>query len=409
MIQIKDKYKCCGCSACVQACPKNCISFDEDEQGFRYPLVNKEHCIDCGLCEKVCPCLNYGVPQKPIKVYSVVNPNEDVRKKSSSGGAFTMIAEVVIDEGGVVFGARFDDKWEVIHDYTETKAGLEAFRGSKYVQSRIGNTYIQARDFLKNGRKVLFTGTSCQIAGLKLFLRKEYVNLLTIDVVCHGVPSPLVWRDYLTELSIDTSGIVDKKSNVPSQIHRDLISGISFRDKISGWKKFSFVMRSSQKHNSQSEDNKDNIILQETLDENLYLQIFLRNLNLRPSCYNCPAKSGKCKSDFTLGDFWGYSNQEARKDDDKGISLVLVNTDVAKGFIRKFEPLVESSYDAAFKGNVTLEHSVQEPKYADVFWNQYKDSGLKAVAAIVNKLKPSAFRVFISRLKISFCNSIIRK
>lgn len=402
MIQITDNHNCCGCSACLQACPKQCISMQQDAEGFLYPHVDTSSCIDCGLCEKVCPCLNQGEPQKPIQVFSVVNPNENIRKKSSSGGAFTMIAEVVIDEGGVVFGARFDENWEVVHDYTETKAGLEAFRGSKYVQSRIGDTYTQARGFLKQGRKVLFTGTSCQIAGLKLFLRKEYDNLLTIDVVCHGVPSPLVWRDYLTALSVYTLDIVDKKTNVPTRIDRNRISGISFRDKISGWKKFSFVMRSSQIHVSSPACTKDDIIFQETLDKNLYLQIFLRNLDLRPSCYNCPAKSGKCKSDFTLGDFWGYSNEKAQKDDDRGISLVLVNTEAAKELVRRFEPLVESSYDEAFKGNITLEHSVQEPKYAAAFWEQYKVSGVKGAVDIVNKLKPSAFRVFISRLKNKF-------
>lgn len=399
MIQITDKTNCCGCSSCVQACPKQCISFDEDERGFRYPLVNKELCVGCGLCEKVCPCLIQGEPQKPIKVYSVVNPNEAIRKESSSGGAFTMIAEEIINEGGVVFGARFNDSWEVIHTYTESKEGLEAFRGSKYVQSCIGDTFIQAREFLNKGRKVLFSGTSCQIAGLKLFLCKEYDNLLTIDVVCHGVPSPLVWRDYLTALSINTFGLVENKKNVPTQIDRNIISGISFRDKISGWKKFSFVVRSSQKNYSQSETKEEDILLQETLDKNLYLQLFLRNLNLRQSCYACPSKSGKCKSDFTLGDFWGYSNDVSQKDDDKGISLVLVNTKVAEEFIRKFDrSIVESTYDVAYKGNVTLEHSVQEPKHAADFWAHYLNSGIMSAVSIVDKLRPSMFRIFISRV-----------
>ena len=398
MISISDKHTCCGCGACAQRCPKQCISMKPDDEGFLYPRVDEAFCIGCDLCEKVCPCLIQGEPQKPIKVYSVVNPNEAIRKESSSGGAFTMIAEEVINEGGVVFGARFNDSWEVIHTYTESKEGLEAFRGSKYVQSRIGDTFIQASEFLKKGRKVLFTGTPCQIAGLKLFLRKEYENLLTIDVVCHGVPSPLIWRDYLTALSVNTIGLVENKKNVPTQIDRNKISRISFRDKISGWKKYSFVVRSSQ-YNSQSETRKEEILLQETLDKNLYLQLFLRNLDLRPSCYTCPFKSGKCKSDFTLGDFWGYSNEDSQIDDDKGISLVLVNTKVAKEIIRKYDrSIVESTYDAAYKGNVTLEHSAQKPKHAAVFWSHYHNSGIKSAVHIIDKLRPSLLRIFISRV-----------
>ena len=199
MIEIKDKKDCCGCSACVQRCPKQCITLKEDNEGFLYPIVDKKTCIDCGLCEKVCPILHQGEPQKPLKVYAAKNLNEEIRRQSSSGGIFTLLAEQVIQEGGVVFGARFDENWEVKHDYTETIEGLAVFRGSKYVQSRIEDNYKKAEEFLKQGRKVLFSGTPCQIAGLKRFLRKEYEELLTVDFVCHGVPSPGVWRKYLKE------------------------------------------------------------------------------------------------------------------------------------------------------------------------------------------------------------------
>ena len=149
----------------------------EDEEGFLYPVVDKEVCVDCGLCEKVCPVLNQREERKPLEVYAAFNKNEEIRMQSSSGGIFTALAEQIIQEEGVVFGARFNEDWEVIHDYTETAAGLSVFRGSKYVQSRIGDTFNQAEQFLKQGRSVLFSGTPCQIAGLKLFLRKEYENL----------------------------------------------------------------------------------------------------------------------------------------------------------------------------------------------------------------------------------------
>ena len=193
MIEITEKYLCCGCAACVQRCPKQCIILHEDHEGFLYPKVDTDNCIDCALCEKVCPILNEGSNRKPLKVYAAINKDEKIRLESSSGGIFTLLAEQTIGEDGVVFGARFDENWQVRLDYTETIEGIAVFRGSKYVQARTENTYQQAEFFLREGRKVLFAGTPCQIAGLKKFLRKEYDNLLAVDFVCHGVPSPKVW------------------------------------------------------------------------------------------------------------------------------------------------------------------------------------------------------------------------
>ena len=245
MINIEDKKKCCGCSACVQRCPKQCISLQEDEEGFLYPQVDKKICVNCGLCEKVCPVLNPVKARKPQVVFAARAIDEKVRLESSSGGVFTVLAELVIERGGVVFGAKFNEKWEVVHAYTESKEGLSAFRGSKYVQSKIENSYKQAESFLKAGREVLFSGTPCQIAGLKLYLRKEYTNLLTVDFVCHGVPSPMVWKDYLEE-KIRPLGVVGKNM-VSSLSLKDMpvITGISFRDKRNGWKKYGFAVRRS--------------------------------------------------------------------------------------------------------------------------------------------------------------------
>ena len=170
MIEILDKHNCCGCEACVQICPKQCISFNEDAEGFRYPMVDKRICIDCGLCEKVCPILNKTEERKPLKVYAAKNRDEEELLASSSGGLFILFAKEILCQGGVVFGAKFDENWNVVHAYAETEKDLKAFMGSKYVQSRIGNTYREAKDFLEAGRQVLFSGTSCQAAGLKRFL-----------------------------------------------------------------------------------------------------------------------------------------------------------------------------------------------------------------------------------------------
>jgi coenzyme F420-reducing hydrogenase beta subunit len=176
-----------------------------DSEGFLYPFVDDLKCIHCECCKNICPVINQKNGSSPIQVYAAKNRNEIIREASSSGGIFTLFAEKVINDGGVVFGARFNERWEVIHDYTESIEGLAAFRGSKYVQSIIGNSYRTARTFLLEGRNVLFTGTPCQISGLREYLKKDFGNLITIDLVCHGVPSPELWRRYLEEL-IDTLG-----------------------------------------------------------------------------------------------------------------------------------------------------------------------------------------------------------
>ena len=199
MITITDKSQCCGCSACAQRCPKQCISMQMDNEGFLYPQVDSSKCVDCHLCEKVCPVINQYEARTPLNVYAAKNSDGEVRNQSSSGGIFHILAERTIRNGGVVFGARFDKNWQVVIDYAEDMEGVEAFMGSKYVQSRIEHAYIDVKRFLAEGRDVLFSGTPCQVAGLRKFLCKHYENLLTVDFICHGTPSPKVWRIYLNE------------------------------------------------------------------------------------------------------------------------------------------------------------------------------------------------------------------
>lgn len=396
MIQITDKHNCCGCSACVQACPKQCIDFIEDEDGFKYPHVNLEKCVDCGLCEKVCPCINMGTPSRPIKAFAAVNPNLAVRLESSSGGIFSALAEYIINNGGVVFGACYDSKWNIIHNYAETLDDVVKFRGSKYVQSNIGDCFIKVRSFLKNGRLVLFSGTSCQISGLKRFLQKEYASLICVDVVCHGVPSPLLWQEYLNYIIKRPEGVAGKNTVLSSLKEKPVITGISFRDKQTGWKKYGFVAYAESAHEADKNSvllpkssNKKEIIIHEVHRDNLYMQFFLNNLCLRPSCFKCRSKGGRCGSDFTLADFWGISEYHNELDDDKGVSAVLVNTQKAQEIISKIDiELYEYEYNNIYKRNHSLEHSVKERKYVKKFWAAFHEGGLSACIPILSTIKP---------------------
>ena len=362
MIHITDKSQCCGCSACVQRCPKQCISLKEDIEGFLYPIVDEQTCIDCGLCGKVCPIINPNEPREPLKVYAAKHKDDEIRLKSSSGGIFTLLAEQIINEGGVVFGARFDEYWEVIHDYTETKEGLAVFRGSKYVQSRIGNTYQQAENFLKQGRKVMFTGTPCQIAGLKRFLRKEYENLLTVDFVCHGVPSPKVWRMYLDE-TLARQGIGKNTVLSHAMLRQKFIQSIDFRSKSTGWKKYSFALMLTK---ASANGEEKSVLLSSVFSENKFMQAFLGDYILRPSCYKCVCKSGRSGADITLGDFWGIEMIRPDLDDDKGCGLVLNYsncnlTSLAIGLERM-------SYENAKTRNSAIYDTVKKPKNYAFFW-----------------------------------------
>ena len=282
MIKIKNKSLCCGCHGCANICPQKCISMKSDDEGFLYPVIDENACTNCGLCEKVCHILNPTVCENQPKMYACYNTDEDVRHMSSSGGIFTLIAENVINKGGVVFGAAFDDTLAVKHIMVDNKEDLDKLRGSKYLQSTIGNTYIRVKEILKTGQIVLFTGTPCQIDGLVSYLGKDYDNLFTQDIICHGVPSPKVWQKY-----IDYHKSLQKSSI-------DTNSAPSFRSKEHGWSLFRLHINFENGEKYTSPFTKD-----------LFMTAFLNNLCLRPSCYNCKSKGIKKKSDITLADFWG--------------------------------------------------------------------------------------------------------
>jgi len=259
-------------------------------------------------------------------VFACYNKNARIRDKSSSGGVFYLIARHVITEGGVVFGAKFNDAWEVEHDYTESFDGIIPFMGSKYVESFIGDTYRKAKEFLDKGRLVLYSGTPCQISGLKSFLKKQYDNLITVDFICHGVPSRMVWRKYIETVS-----------------SKHKIRAINFRDKSYGWRKFSLCFEFA-----------DGKYYKKTKNKDLYIKGFLQNLYLRPSCYECQFKGLDRKSDITLADFWGVQDLMPDMFDDKGTSVVLIHTESGKKILEGFEQelvLKRSSAGIVLKSN----------------------------------------------------------
>lgn len=325
----------------------------KDEEGFLYPVVNPALCVNCGLCEKVCPMINQANPREPLSVIATYNNDEKIRSQSSSGGIFTLLAEKVITEGGVVFGARFDNHWAVIHDYTDSQEGIAAFRGSKYVQSNTGDCFKKAEQQLKQGRQVLYSGTPCQIAGLRKFLKREYDNLITMDVICHGVPSPGVWQKYLNE---ETARLISRRKWFrPFGNDETRIVGIAFRDKATGWKQYSFTLTFSKA-------DRENFCYHRTREENTYMQGFLSDLYLRPSCYYCPAKGLRSGSDITIGDFWGIEYIMPHLDDDRGLCCLMVNTERGQSLVNSIDAAkYEASYKDVARYNPSLLHSPKIP------------------------------------------------
>ncbi len=300
---IVEKEKCSGCFACVSACPVSSISMQEDSEGFWYPKINSLTCIECNLCRKSCPVISRQDRNRKEKTIIAAKSRDDVvRLKSSSGGIFPLLAEVIFVQGGVVYGAAFsEDCKTVIHVRIDQKRDLWKLQGSKYVQSKIDNCYKEAKKDLDTGRKVLFTGTPCQIEGLRSYLMKEYDNLYLQDIVCHGVPSPLVWKKYVEYREKEARGSVERTY---------------CRHKKYGWNMFSLLFEFSNKRKYIGSKRED-----------LYLRGFLANLFLRPSCYQCSFKGLDRNSDITLADFWGIDNIFPNMNDDKGISIVMINSE----------------------------------------------------------------------------------
>ena len=303
MNEIIKKEKCSGCFACVSVCPVNSISMQEDSEGFWYPQINISTCIECNLCRKCCPVISKRDRiEKEKNIVAAKCKDDAVRLKSSSGGVFFLIAEAILAQLGVVYGAAFsEDCKKVIHVRIDQKRDLWKLQGSKYVQSKIDNCYKEAKNDLDTGRKVLFTGTPCQIEGLRSYLMKEYDNLYLQDIVCHGVPSPLIWEKYVEYREKKARGSVERTY---------------FRHKKYGWNMYSLLFEFSNRREYIGRKMED-----------LYLRGFLANLFLRPSCYQCSFKGLDRNSDITLADFWGIDNIFPNMNDDKGVSVVMINSE----------------------------------------------------------------------------------
>ncbi|MEE0945222.1 MAG: Coenzyme F420 hydrogenase/dehydrogenase, beta subunit C-terminal domain [Acutalibacteraceae bacterium] len=362
-IDVIKKTQCSGCSACAQICPKECINMQQDKEGFLYPTINAEICIKCGKCSKVCPTLNVVETNKSLslpKSYAAVNKNDAIRLNSSSGGVFTAIAECVLADDGVVFGATYNENFEVEHVVIDRKEELYKLRSSKYVQSRIGNCYCQAAEFLKSGRNVLFTGTPCQIEGLYGYLGKDYDNLFTQDIICHGCPSPSVWEKYLKEKNKE---------------YVSTAKAVSFRNKDFGWKKYCVKI-----------DFANGTSYSSLARTNSYMRSFLTNMNIRPSCSYCEFKKTLRHSDITLADFWGAENI-IQQIDDKGLSLVIVHSPKGEKLLQDCENLIEKQeveLRKAVANNPSYTRSSEASPYRQDWFNKYGSTKIDDLFAKLN-------------------------
>lgn len=334
---------CTGCEACASICPQNCIQMQSDEEGFLRPVINENQCIKCNLCRKTCP-INKKRSNASIEpeTFAARIKDKKIRARSSSGGLFSAFANRILARKGIVIAAGFDRDFQVVHKVCKDSSELDELRRSKYVQSRIGNVYLEAKDLLESGKQVLFCGTSCQVAGLKAYLGKEYENLYTLDFICHGTPSPLAYKKYLDYL----------RNKYQSEI-----SEVNFRSKARGWHTYSFDVRfvdGSEYSKSSSED--------------YFMRSFIMNMNLRPSCYQCYFKSMQKQSDITIADFWGAEHVVNDWNDDTGISIVFIHSNKGKNiFLSSMDEIEvkEVLFAESITENPSFFASVSKPPLRD--------------------------------------------
>ena len=385
----QEKSDCCGCGACMNICPRKAISMTEDECGFVYPEIDVELCIRCGKCKKVCAFQNTEEINYPLKTIAAVSKNKEQASNSASGGIFAAIAELFIKNNGVVYGAAFDEMWNVSHREISKVEELHVLQGSKYVQSNIGLTYTQAKEKLENGKKVLFSGTPCQIAGLKKYLGKKYENLLTIDIVCHGVPSGKIFQSYIKYLENKEDGT---------------LKYFTFRDKKIGW-----GINGCAKFETPSGKIKEKKLWQSASS---YLYYFVKGWIYRENCYYCKYAGKNRPGDITLGDYWGIEKehpeylQSSGWDENKGISVVIANSEKGEKYLHQIECLDTrpSLFEKAARANDQLNHPSSEGKRNEILsafmkagWceleREYQKSiGLKRYASQLKAMIPKKLK-----------------
>lgn len=349
--------QCCGCAGCYAVCPCNAIKMCEDEEGFLYPNIDEKRCVHCGMCQQVCSFAEKKncTDDSDIQGFAAYCKDELIRKNSSSGGLFSVLAEEIIALNGVVYGVAMSEN-TVLAEYVraENKPQLQMMRGSKYFQAVTNKVFAAVKADLEMNRWVLFSGTPCQVNGLTSFLGKGYDNLLCADLICHGVPSPLLWRKYVAEYERQNGSL----------------SGVLFRDKTNGWKSFSIKYL--------GKDGTEKCV---SVSEDVYMDYFLKNYCLRPSCYECNAKTYRT-ADITLGDFWGAEEVCPELDDDKGLSLVLARTVKGRDFIARISNKCEIQpidLREAVKYNPAEYRSPEKPAERDTFFDDLRELGVEGV------------------------------
>lgn len=301
---LATKETCTGCTACAAACPQGCITMTADENGFLYPGVRADRCVECGLCGRACPVLTPRQVDNAPKAYAAYSKDQGMRLQSSSGGIFTELAKAVLAGGGVVFGAAYNERFEVVHICVDNEAELAELRGAKYAQSDLRGVFPKVKAHLEQGRRVLFCGTPCQVGGLKAYLPKDYEELVTVDFVCHSVPSPVAWREYVKRRAAQDNG-------------GELPLAVNLRSKETGWSRYQYsnLFRYA---NGKSYSAKSG--------ESLYMKLFVGGYISRDSCTNCQFKGYSRVSDLTIGDFWGIWDIAPQMDDNKGTSVILAQS-----------------------------------------------------------------------------------
>lgn len=391
---LEDMESCVGCSACAQRCPVQCISMVPDDEGFLFPVIDEDRCSDCGLCRKVCPVLKAGGAVQAAervglpRAWAAWCLDDGTRLSSSSGGLFSMFAEAILRKGGTVFGAAFGKDFMVRHTGISSLSDLDSLRRSKYVQSDINRCYRKVEKLLEEGKPVLFSGTGCQVAGLKSYLGKPYPGLLTIDVACYGVPSPKVWSMYL--------GYMKKR-------FKSDIESISFRDKKNGWKNYCmYIGFKNGRH------------YRRTAVRDAFFIGFGKNLLSRKCCFGCLFRHPCSQADITLADFWGADRIEGiGAHDDKGISLVITNTPEGLSALesaRKCCYLAEVPLGEAVSGNPRLTVSAPiPPQRARFFEDLKKGAGFPALKRKYMNTAVQSLKLWVKRtLGESFAGKLKR-